>query len=158
MAAPTPTARVAPGGIMLKEGYKTVVTFAADTDVSLWEQAVKPPDVDGGDPIDTTTMHNVTWRSSHPRALKSLQNAQASGGYDPDVINQIIALVNVNTTITETFPDGSTLAYYGYLRAVEFGELVEGELPECTFQIEPTNWDPTNRVVAGPVLTSIAGT
>jgi hypothetical protein len=117
MAAPTPTARSTPVGIKLDDGHSTKVTFATDPDISLWEKAVQPPGVDGGDEIQTTTMFNEVWRTTSPRQLKTLTPSTFKAAYDPAVYDQIVALVNVRTTITDTFPDGSTLASYGFLKA-----------------------------------------
>jgi hypothetical protein len=154
----TPTPRVTPGGIKLDDGYSTKITFAADTDVSLWEKTVKPPGIDGGDAIDTTTMHNTTYRTMASRALKTLTESSVKCAYDPDLYNQILALVNNETAITVTFPDGSTLAFWGYLRTFEPDDLTEGSQPEATVNISPTNVNPTTRAEEGPVLTSVAGT
>lgn len=53
------TTRSAPGGTKLGDGFSTKIAFAADADVSLWEKTVTPPGVDGGDAVDTSTMHNT---------------------------------------------------------------------------------------------------
>lgn len=158
MAAPTPTPRVTPLGIYLDDGFSTKITFAADTDVALWEKTVTPPGIDGGDPIETVTMHNLIWRPKRPRQLKTLTDCTFTAAYDPVIYTQIVALCNVETTITVTFPDGTTVAFYGFLQKVEPGELTEGEFPELTATIVPTNWDPVNHVEAGPALASVAGT
>lgn len=158
MAAPTPSARTAPAGIKLDDGFRTLINFAADSDVSLWEKTVKPPGMDGGDEIDTTTMHNVTWRTMSSRQLKTLTECSGSAAYDPAVYTQLVALINVETTVTVHFPDLSTLAFYGFLKSVEFSENTEGEQPELNYSIIPTNYDPVNRVEASPVMTSVAGT
>lgn len=158
MAAPTPTTRSTPVGIKLDDGFSSKITFAADPDISFWEKTLQPPGVDGGDAVETTTMHNVTYRTMGPRQLKTLTNSSSVVAYDPAVLTQIIALINVRTTITVTFPDGSTWAYYGFLKSFEPSDLQEGEQPEATVEIVPTNFDPTNKVEAGPALASVAGT
>lgn len=158
MAAPTPTTRATPAGIMLDDGHSTKITIAADTDISFWERTVQPPGIDGGDAIDQTTMHSVTWRIMRARALKTLTECQATVGYDPNVYNNLLPIINLETTITITFPDLSTLAFYGFLKSFEPTDNTEGEVPEATITITPTNFDPTNKVEAGPVLTSVAGT
>lgn len=157
-AAPSATVRVAPSGIKLKDGFSTKVTFATDTNLEIWEKTVKPPGIDGGDAIDQTTMHNTTWRTMAARQLKTLTEASSKFAYDPSCYTAFIALINVETTITKTFPDGSTLAFYGFLKMVEFDDLAEGTQPEGTMTIVPTNFDPTNKVEAGPTITSVAGT
>lgn len=158
MAAPAATARVAPAGIKLEDGYQSLITFARDPDISLWEKTVQPPGVDGGDMIGTTTMWNDDWRTKAPRSLKELTELQVTFAYDPAVMTQIIALVNTRDTITISWADGSTFAFYGVLRVVEFAELTEGEFPEGTATIEPTQWDHNNDVEAGPTLVSVSGT
>jgi hypothetical protein len=158
MAAPAPTVRIAPTGIKLKDGFSTKITFAVDPDISFWEKTVKPPSIDGGDPIEQMTMHNVDWRTVAPRSLKTLGESTSTVAYDPAVYDQIKAIINVETTVTVRFPDGSTLAFYGYLQKFEPSEHQEGTQPEATVTIIPTNFDPVNHVEAGPVLTSVAGT
>ena len=158
MAAPTPTARTTPGGLALEDGYRTVVTIAQDVDISIWEVSVTPPSVEGGDGIDQTTMHNNRWRVALPKNLETLGDCTFNGAYDPDLYNQAISAINVNTTITITFPDGSTLAFYGFLKTFAPDAVVEGTQPRATFTIQASNWDPANDVEAGPVLTSVSGT
>lgn len=156
--APSTTVRQTPAGIMLNDGFSTKIAFQSDPDVSFWEKTVQPPGIDGGDAIEITTMHNTTWRTMVPRALKTLTEITGTAAYDPNVVNNVNSLINVNNDITVHFPDGSTLDFYGYLKSVEFGENTEGEQPELTYTIVPTNYDNVNRVEAGPVLTSVAGT
>ena len=158
MAAPTPTTRAFPGGNYLKDGYQTLVTLAVDPDASFWEIGVTPPGYDGGDPIDTTTMHNVRWRTMAARALISMTPISVRGAYDPFVYDLFLSIVNIETTVTVTFPDGTTLAFYGFLQNFEPDELAEGELPEATFTVQPTNQDPSTGAEENPVLNSATGT
>lgn len=158
MAAPVPAARVDPAGIKLKDGYSALVTFATDTNIELWEKTVTPPGMDGGDAIEQTTMHNDQWRTYAPRGLITLTEFVFTAAYDPEVYNSLLALINRETTVTVRFSDGSTLAFYGFLQKVEMKEMTEGEQPELTATVRPTNFDPTNKVEAGPTLTSVAGT
>jgi len=158
MAAPTPTARVDPTGIRLTDGYRTLVTLAADTNVRLWERSITPPGLEGGDPIDTTTMHNDRWRSMAPRALITMTEFQMECGYDPKAYDELLALLNVETTITVLFPDTSTLAFYGFMRNFQPGALEEGTFPTATVTIVPTNADPTTGAEEAPVLYSAEST
>jgi len=159
MAAPATTVRTSPpAGIVLDDGYQTLIAFAADTNVSFWEKTVQPPGLDGGDPIDKTTMHNITYRTMTSASLITLTPSSVLAAYDPNLYNNIIALVNVEGAITVNFPDGSTLDFYGFLQTVEFADLEENVQPECTVTIQPTNWDPTLNVEEAPVLTSVTGT
>lgn len=158
MAAPVATVRQTPAGIKLKDGFRSLITFALDPDISFWEKTVTPPGIDGGDSIEQTTMHNVDWRTMAPRSLKTLTDSSTKVAYDPALYTQILSLINAETTVTVRFADGSTLAYYGYLKSFEPDEMSEGTQPEATINIVPTNFDPVNKVEAAPVLTSVAGT
>lgn len=158
MAAPASTVRATPAGIKLDDGFSTKIAFALDANVEFWEKTVKPPGLDGGDAIDTTNMHNVTYRTMAARALKTLTESTLTVFWDPQCYVSVLALVNAEGSITAHFPDGSKLDFYGFLRTFEPNEHTEGEPPEATISITPTNWDPANRVEAAPVLTSVAGT
>jgi hypothetical protein len=158
MADPATTPRSDPVGIALKDGYQTLIAFAADPDVSFWEITVQPPGIEGGDPIDQTTMHNIDYRTMCPASLKTLTPVNVTASYDPDVLNQIESLINLNGSITIHFPDGSTTDFFGFLQTFEPGDNTENERPEATLTIVPSNWDPVNNVEAGPVTTSVPGT
>jgi len=158
MAAPTATARVTPVGIKLGDGYVSKFTPAADPDISFWEKSVTPFGMDGGEPVDTTTMHNTTYRTMAPRGLITATSSEMTAAYDPRVLDQIVALINVETTWTVLFPDGAQWAFFGFLRSFTPGALVEGTQPEATIVIEPTNTDPNNgSVEAGPNWISALG-
>lgn len=141
MPAPTPTARVTPSGSRLDDGYQALVTFETDPDVKLWEKEVTPPGIDGGDPINTTTQHNVALRTKSPAALTEMTSSSFTAAYDPAVYPQILALVNVLTVVTYHFPNGTTLAFWGWLRSFEPDGMSEGSQPEATVNIEAANQD-----------------
>lgn len=158
MAAPSATSRVTPTGILLKDGFSSLITIAVDSDINFWEKTVKPPGFDGGDKIDLTTMHNTLYRTFSPRALLTLTEVTTTAGYDPILYDEAIAACNVATTITVRFADLSTIAFYGYLRLFDPQDSEEGTMPECQITIEPTNYDPVNNVEAAPVMTLVSGT
>ena len=158
MGVPTTTARIAPVGVKIDDGFSTLIAFAADADVSLWEKTVKPPGIDGGDAIETTTMHNTTWRTMAARALKTLTESGLTCAYDPVVIDQINALINVEGAITVHMPNGDTLDFFGYLKSFEIQDHVEGEQPEAQVVIIPTNVDPSDGSEASPNYKTAAGT
>jgi hypothetical protein len=135
----TTTARNTPNGIKLGDGYQTLIAFAENPSVAFWEKNVKPPGLDGGDPVDTTTMHNQTYRTGAPRHLRTLTAAQSAVAYDPAVLEEINSLLNVNGWITIHYPDGSTYDFVGYLKQFEPAALQEGTQPEATVTIIPTN-------------------
>lgn len=135
----TTTARGTPGGEYLRDGYQSLIAFAANSTVSFWEKQVQPPGVEGGDAIDITTMHNVDWRTFAPRSLKTLTELSCTVAYDPEVYDDIVGLLNVNGWITIHFPDGSTLDFVGYLKTFAPAAMVEGTQPEATITVVPTN-------------------
>ena len=57
-----------------------------------------------------------------------------------------------------TFADGSTLAFYGYLKNFEPQDSEEGSDPEANITIQPTNWDNANSTEEAPVLVAVPGT
>lgn len=158
MAAPVATARATPSGIMLQNGHGSLITFAADTNIEFWELEVSPPGIDGGDPIEIVTHHSVTWRLMAPRTLKTLTPFDVVAGYDPALYTALLAGINREDTCTVEWPDGSTLAFYAFIQKVEYDALVEGELPQVTVTICPTNADPTTGAEEGPVFVNVAGT
>lgn len=153
-----PTARVTPTGTKLDNGFSTKITFANDADVSFWEKTVTPPGIDGGDGIDITTMFNTAWRTKAARTLKELTDASVTAAYDPNVHSQIVALVNVEQLITVTFPDTSTLDFYGYLKSFTPGEFQEGEQPTADIEVVCTNLNPNTGLETAPVFTNNSGT
>lgn len=158
MAAPVASARQTPPGIKLKDGHSTLVTLQSDPNIDFWEKNITPPGLDGGEAVEQTTMHNAVWRTVRPRELVTLTEMTFTSGYDPVVYDQILAIINIETTITVWFSDGSSLAFYGFLRVFQPTDTVEGTQPEATVTITPTNFDPVNKVEAGPVLVEAAGT
>jgi len=148
------TARATPVGTFLDDGYQCLIAFAADSDVSFWEKTVTPPGIDGEEKIDTTTMFNTTWRTFAARQLKTLTDGSLTAAYDPKVIAQINALVNVTTEITLHYPDSSNIKFYGYLKSFTPGELSEGEQPEADCEFAVTNRNPLTGLEAGPVYSA----
>lgn len=149
----TTTARITPHGIRLDDGFSTKITFAADPDISFWEKTVTPPGIDGGDAIETSTMHNVTWRTMAARSLKTLTDSSLAVAYDPQVYDQIVALINVEGWLTCLFPNGDTLDFCGFLKAFTPGENSEGEMPEAEVTIVCTNKDAATGAETAPVFT-----
>lgn len=157
MAAPSTTARTTPDGAMLPNGYQALVAFDADPDFNLWEKEVTPPSLDGGDPVDTQTQHDVQFSTQRPRALTKIDGGQFTAGYDPLVLVDSGAMLNLEQSITWHFPDGSSIAYWGYLKAIKPTGMTDGNMPLCTAEIVITNWDPYNCVIAGPSYTAGTG-
>ncbi len=158
MTAPSPSVRQTPSGRHLGDGYKTLITFAVAPAAAYWEKSVTPPGLDGGDPIDTTTQQNVRFRTKHPRRLIDLTPTKMSALYDPVLYSTFLAIINVKTTITITFPDHSTLAAYGYLKSFVPSGLEDGAVPMAEADVVFTNEDPTLCTEEAPTYTAGGGT
>ena len=138
----------------LDDGYQTLMSFALDPTVKFFEKAVTPPGIDGGGEVDTTTMLNAVFRTRNPKALITLTPASMTAAYDPAVYPEIVALVNKNNLITLTFPDGDTLAFFGWLNTFTPGEHVEGTQPTATVEVIPSNQNASG-VETAPVHTPV---
>lgn len=155
MAAPSPTPRGVPGGLPLRDGFATMITFADNATVNLWEKASTPPGQDVGDAIDTTTFHN-TRRTKWPRTLIEDTDGSLTCAYDPLARTQLESLVGNNQEITVTFNDGSTWAFWGFLKSFIPQEVSDGEQPEAAVEFVITNTDDAF-VEQDPVVTPVAG-
>ena len=161
MAAPSDTTRGTPSGIMLEEGLGCKIAFSRLPTFSVKELETKPPALDNGEPIKITTHFNSRYHTKVSQALIDLKPFTVKVQYDPNSLNQAITTLigpTADGAITVSFPDGTKYTFYGYLQIFDPDALVPGQLPTATLTIVPTCWDKTNRVEAGPVVTSVAGT
>src|SRR5688572_4618535 len=100
----------------LKEGHSTRLAFALAPALKMYETEVTPPPLDAGGPIDTTTMLNEVWRTKSPKALIDTGECVATVSYDPAVYGEVESTVlRTNGLITITFPDTSTLVFWGWI-------------------------------------------
>ena len=135
----------------LTDGHPTTITFnALGSGVTLLakEISVTPPGIEGGGSNDTTTMRNTTWRTKQPKQLLELTDGTLEFQYDPAVYDQILTIINENDLIEVSFPDGSTLDFYGWLNNFTPGAHVEGEMPTATGTIHCSNQDNSGNEVA----------
>lgn len=123
--------------MLLPDGFRTLVTFSLRPGIFLREREVTPPELDGGAPIDTTTMRNLRWRTQASRSLLTLGELVLQCQYDPFVYAQLIADMQVNQLITVTFPDGALLAFYGWINKFTPPSHKEGEFPVAEVRIVP---------------------
>ena len=159
MSVPTITARGTPGGTMLREGFPALITFTRNPTIQFQEKEITPPDFDGGDMIDQTTMFNTRYSTGAPQTLIDVGEISVTAAYDPACIAQIISdLLNQEGSCNIRWRDGSTLSLYAYIGKFELKDLQRGEQPEIDLTIYVTNVDPVAHVEQGPVITSVAGT
>jgi hypothetical protein len=146
MAAPSHTTRTTPTGNRMDDGFRTLVTIAGDPDIKLWEKAVTPSGLDGGDAINISTMHNTAYRTFNSSSLKTSTEITFKCAYDPAAYDTLIALTNLDPgtdegCITVKFPSGVMLSLHGYLKSFEPDEIVEGQQPEATVTLVITHYD-----------------
>jgi hypothetical protein len=138
----------------LDDGHSTTISFANDsgTTLEVREKEVTPPGLAAGGENDITTMRNSTWRTKAPKKLITASPASLVVTYDPDAYTNIISeLLGVNNLITITFPDSSTLAFWGWLDEFTPGPLTEGEAPTASITIIPSNQN-AQQVETAPVI------
>ncbi len=127
----------------LNDGFSTTIEFSGLPGLKFKEKTVTPPGLDMGGENDTTTMRNTEWRTRQPKQLKTLTNMTVVGSYDSEIYDtaQILSILGVNQEITVTWPDESTLVFWGWCDKATPGEIVEGMQPTMTLEVVPSNED-----------------
>jgi hypothetical protein len=134
----------------LDEGFPTKINLTG-AGVTLYEKTVKPAGIDGGEPVNTTTMRNTAWRTFNARVLMSMTPMTTKVAYAVAAYTTLTSSVNSNMLIVVTFPDDSTLSFWGYIQKFEPDDIAEGKQPEATITIQPTNQNGSGVEVA-PVV------
>lgn len=140
----------------LRDGYPTIINLSG-AGVTFWEKSVQPVGLDGGEPIDTTTMRNTTVRTKAPRHLYDVTPIDVNAAYDPTVYDTIMAQINLNQSITTTLPDGAIITWWGYLKSFIPEANEEGKEPMARLTFVPTNIDNDGSEQV-PTLTPGSGT
>lgn len=121
-------------GTMLSDGFSTTISLTTSDLTFMEETKVKPPGVDGGDPIPRTTMLNTAVRTQKPPTLKSFTPVKLTVRYDPQILAEAIAACNLNQEIVITHPDNQTWTFWGWLKSFEPNDNEEGS--EVTAEAE----------------------
>lgn len=153
-----PTNYLSNAAKMLEDGHPSFLAMSRNPGLAIWETTLTPPGIDGGDPINITTMHNTVWRTFVPKRLKTLTAMSITGGYDPLMYEQFLDQVNHNQSMTFQFSDGSDLDFFGIAQTFTPQELSEGEVPLADMDITPTNYDPATKLETAPLMTEVLGT
>ena len=158
MAAPTHTTRVAPSGNYdLYDGFVSKIAFSLDPNITFWEKSVKLPGLDGGAPINRSTMFNSTFVTKHPGGLVEVTDGSAKVAYCLQSYTDILAIINVQGIVTVIVCDGSQQSAFGYLQKFDPAELVPGTHPEATITIVFTMYDNANNVESTFLTTEVTG-
>jgi len=158
MGVPAISVRGTPGGTRLHDGYQVLIAFASNLTIEFFELTTQPPGLDGGDEIDITTQHNTGLRQSAARALRTQTEMSSVVAYDPNVIDSIIALINVEGAITLNFANSDTWAFFGFLKSFDPQSMEEGSMPEANISIMPIGRDPADDTEAAINYVTSTGT
>ncbi len=126
----------------LNDGFSTVVTVSLTPSLilTLREKEVQPPDLDGGGPIETTTMRNTLVRTKQPKKLTTIGDLVMHCQYDPaEYAAFILGHGQRIGFCSVTFPDGSTLGFFGWVESFKPSSHKEGEFPTAEVKIIPSN-------------------
>lgn len=158
MAAPSNTSRTVPTGYKLPEGFKTTLAFSLRPAINIWEVDVGPAGLTAT-AINTTTQHNTKYDTKWVSALVESNDISGTAGYDPDSMDDLMFLVGAQSgSFTVHMPQGTKYAYWGAALSFQFPSLKSRQFPMVNYNLCVTNWDPVNKVEAGPSVTQSAGT
>jgi len=129
----------------LDDGFSTIISIGG---TNLYEKTVKLPGLDGGGPIDITTMRNTAYRTQAAKSLIALSDAPFQAAFAPAAYSTLLSVVNLNQAITYTFPDASTLVVWGWLGKFEPNDMVEGEHPTAECMMHFSNIDGAGAEIA----------
>lgn len=144
-AAPVPTPPVLPAVSYMVDGYQALITFSVNPDVGLWvtlEGGLKPGGLDTEGEIKIGTMHARRYRIKAAKKLLTHMPTTFTAFYAPSVLPELEALLGFQTTITITFPDETTWAFFGYLNKFDPSDMKEGVAPTATCEIIGISRDP----------------
>lgn len=142
--------------VRLDDGFSTIITLSNIPTVKLFEKEVTPPGMSSGGPIDTTTMRNIAWRTMAPRKLKTLTQVAATVAYATEAIPILFDQIGIIQRIQVSFPDESSITFWGWLEEFKPSQMKEGEQPTASIVVQTGNRSPTGAEVA-PLYDSSGG-
>ena len=120
----------------MPEGHSTTIEFSDFPNISFWEKTVTPPGMEGGEPIDTTTMYNEAVKTKWPQTLIEITGMAVTAAYKPELINECYEAMNYHQVITITFPTTGTASDYGWLRNFKPNRMETGTQPTAEIMVE----------------------
>ena len=113
------------------------------------------PGVDGGEPIDVTTLCNTAWITKQAPKLKEVPNWTASLLYIASEYDNIIALINVNSVCVITVPTVATITFYGYIKSFIPQQTGKGAVASANAEFVVSCVKTTDSAETGPVVAEI---
>jgi len=138
---------------IMKDGFSTLISFSADSSVQIAHKTLTPPGFSDGGEIDVTTMLNTGYRTKAPKSLIDVTPCSFSAAWDPATYVEMQAMVGINQQITVTFPDASTIVFWGWISEFNPGEQAEGAQPMVDISIIVSNLNGSD-VETGPVYSA----
>lgn len=143
MAAPVKVVRAEPFPLPMPEGHQILIAINGYTTICFWEIDIKPPAMDGQEPIDTTTQFNTQVHTMYPRVLKKWDAVSVQASYAPAVYLDVYRIINVVLNMCIEFPNQDNLAFWGFIQKFEPEALKEGDYPKANISIVIANFDPS---------------
>lgn len=122
---------------------------------------VQPPDVDGGGPIEVSSMNNILVRTKVHKHLYSLGVITAHVEWDPADYPALMTPpkdLNVNLAMAIVFPDLSILTFWAWIDKFTPTSHKEGELPTAEMKIEISNLTSAGVESPGIFTAAVIGT
>lgn len=158
MANPSVIARTTPTGYKLPEGFKCSIAYSLRPAFNIFEVSTMPA---GGQAveIDTSTQHNIKYKTKWISALVEIKDVTGEGGYDPDFMDDAFFLLGAQSgSFTVHAPTQATHNYWGGLKDLTFQAWKAGQFPMVSYANCCTCWDPTTKTEAGPYTVQATGT
>lgn len=137
---------------LLKDGHGTRITFSVNGTL-YGEVEVTPPEVDGRGGIDMTSMRNAAWTTMAPKSLKSLNAMNARIIFDTAMYQQAFNLINKNRGQVVTFPDNSSLSFWGWWNKFSPEGMSTDNRPTAGIEVQPSNLN-QDCVESGPTYSA----
>lgn len=149
MAAPAAVTRLTPAGLHLFDGYQAFVAFQLAPGLPIWEKKVTCFGLDGREPVEQTTMHNLIYTTHAPRKLRTVTPLLITAAFDPAAWGACNNMLNRVQAVSHYWSDGSVLTAWAFLQKVEMAEEAEGEQPEMNLTVMVASIDPNLLTAAG---------
>jgi len=142
----------------IDNGFSTTMSFAANPTIEFYEIEVQPPGWEGGEPIPTSTMRNLTLHTFSPGALITMTPIAISAAYTAGAFHLttgIKPMINVNQLVKVTLPNGATIDFWAFLKNFIPPSHAINTRPMAAMTVQPTNTN-TVKVETLPIYTPAA--
>jgi hypothetical protein len=141
---------------LLFDGFPITATFLSvpPTAGTFRVKRMQPSGFDGGGRIDGTSMQSLRVRSGAPKSLMTGEQIKMTVYYDPILFRDMPGLMQRNGNITITFPDASSVVFYGWIEKFTPPDHQEGENPLAEIIVEISNHTGSTSLLNGSLVTT----